>query len=297
MLVMKIGLLGVFGNSPTRDVGFIKEFSQCVELNGFNSLWAPEHVVFFDLSEYKSRYPYTKDGSPPFADGAALFDPLFSLTIASQCTTSLRFGTSVLVLPQRPALLTAKEIMTLDHLTQGRFDFGVGAGWSEEEYSALGASFERRGQRFDEYIEAIRAAWTQDRASYEGEFISFRNVVLLPKPYTPGGPPFLIGGDSNAALHRAARMGDGWYGWWVNYDLEQQLEKLTGYLERYDRLRDPTFQTKVGLYALGDLDGISTQIEEAKRLGVQEVIVSAKVGSRSLEADLENLAQAVGISA
>ena len=236
---MKIGVVGVFGNSPARDVGFIKDFSQCMESKGFDSLWVPEHVVFFDVGEYESKYPYTKDGAPPFADGAALYDPLFIIAIASEYTSRLRFGTSVLVLPQRPALLTAKEVMTLDHLTKGRFDFGVGAGWSEEEYSALGVSFERRGKRFNEYIEAIRVAWTQDRASYDGEFISFKNVVLLPKPYTPGGPPFLIGGDSKAALHRAARMGDGWYGWWANYNLEEQLEKLTGYLERYDRVDDP----------------------------------------------------------
>lgn len=295
---MKLGLAASFGSKPSRDFGFVKDFAQTMEATGFNSMWVPEHVVFFPPEVYESKYPYDKDGTPPWKEADfGIYDPLFVVAVASQVTQKLQFATSVLILPQRPALLTAKEVMTLDHITNGRFEFGVGGGWSSEEYEALGVSFEKRGKRFDEYIEAIRAAWTQDRASYRGEFISFENVVLLPRPITPGGPPFLIGGDSSAAMRRAARLGDGWYGWWAHYELEPHLEKLRAELAAAGRENDSNFRLKLGVPYAGTPDELAATIAEAKRCGVQELVLSLPVRSKAMEQDLSLWAQAAGLAA
>lgn len=298
---MKIGLAAPFGNSPRRDIAFFRDFAVTAEGLGFASLWLPEHVVFFPTDVYESKYPYTEDGTPPWQnaeDTIGIYDPLMLCAVAAGVTSRLRFATSVLILPQRPALLTAKEVMTLDHVTGGRFDFGVGGGWSSEEYNALGVSFERRGKRFDEYIEAIRAAWTQERASYNGEFVSFENVVLLPKPVTPGGPPFLIGGDSPAAMRRAARLGDGWYGWWADYELEPHLEKLRASLQEHGRSpEDDNFHLKLGLPYAGTPDELGRKLAEAERLGVEELVVSVGVRSKKMETDLRMWADAIGLAA
>lgn len=291
---MKIGLAAPFGNSAGRDIGFLKEFAQAIEARGFNSLWVPEHIVFFDADDYDSKYPYTKDGTPPWKDGMGIYDPLMLVAVAAQVTTRLQFSTSVLILPLRPALLTAKEVMTLDHITNGRFEFGVGGGWSAEEYAALGVPFEQRGKRFDEYIEAIRAAWTGEKANYDGELISFKNVVLGPKPVTPGGPAFLIGGDSDAAMKRAARLGDGWYGWWADYELEPHLAKLRGYLEQYGR-DEAGFRLKLGIPFKGTPDQLGAKVEEARRLGVKEFVIAAPISSKRMAGDLELWAQAAGV--
>ena len=298
---MKIGLAAPFGNSPRRDIPFFRDFAVATEELGFSSLWLPEHVVFFPSGVYESKYPYTEDGTPPWQsadDTIGIYDPLLLCAVAAGVTSRLRFATSVLILPQRPALLTAKEVMTLDHITGGRFDLGVGGGWSSEEYEALGVSFARRGKRFDEYIEAIRAAWTQDRAAYRGEFVSFEDVVLLPKPLTPGGPPFLIGGDSPAAMRRAARLGDGWYGWWADYDLEPHLDKLRQSLAEHGRSpEDENFQLKLGLPYGGTPAELGRKLEEAERLGVEELVVSVGIRSKALDEDLRMWADAMGLAA
>ncbi|MEM7219335.1 MAG: LLM class F420-dependent oxidoreductase [Pseudomonadota bacterium] len=295
---MNIGLVGLFGSSARRDFGYVRDFAQTIEAAGFSSLWVPDHVVFFPPDDLKSDYPYDAAGKPPWqSDDFGIFDPLFVIAAAAPYTTTLRFSTSVLILPQRPALLTAKEVVTLDHLTQGRFEFGVGGGWLREEYEALGTSWARRGKRFDEYIEAIRAAWTQDLASYEGEFVSFENVVLTPKPVNPGGPPFLIGGDSVAAMRRAARLGDGWYGWWSGYELEPQLETLSRELAKEGRaVTDDNFQLKLGMPVDTGPEEVAAKVELARRLGIEELVVAAPIGTRDLRRDIEHWADILGVS-
>lgn len=294
---MKLGLAVAFGNSPQRDMGFLKAAMQRIEELGFNSAWFPEHVVFF-ASYDRSKYPYTEDGKTPWdKPDFGVYDPLLSIAVAAQVTKRLRFSTSVLILPQRPALLTAKEVMTLDHICEGRFDLGVGGGWSREEYEALGTPFERRGKRFDEYIKAIREIWNQDRAGFQGEFVNFENAVLLPKTYTPGGPPFIIGGDSEAAMRRAATLGDGWYGWWADYELAPHLEKLRAELRKAGRENDPKFQLKLGIPYYGTPDDLHLKIEEARREGVQEFVMSLPFSQKSLDKDLETWAAAAGLTA
>ena len=118
---MKIGLNYAFGSHPLHDVGYLRSLVQTIESLGFCSVWMPEHVVGFPADRYRSKYPYSADGSVPWRGDLSLFDPLFTAAAAAQMTTSLRFGSGIVILPQRPPLLTAKELMTLDHLSGGRF--------------------------------------------------------------------------------------------------------------------------------------------------------------------------------
>ena len=294
---MKIGLNYAFGANAHHDVGLLKILVQSMEALGYHSLWMPEHVVGFPADGYDSKYPYSQDGSVPWQGDLALHDPLFTAAAAAQMTERLRFGSGIVILPQRPALLTAKELMTLDHLTAGRFDFGVGGGWSSEEYEVLGVPFAGRGKRFDEYIEAIRVAWRDNPASYQGETIAFENVVLMPKPYTSGGPPLLIGGSSAPALRRAARLGDGWFGHWtLAHEPAREIEQLHSALNDAGR-NDPDFLIKASLVHTGPAEDLQRALDQARGLGVGEIVLIVPVRTRSLEADLALWAQAAGLEA
>lgn len=294
---MEIGLNYAFGANAHQDVGYLKALVQGMEASGFASLWMPEHVVGFPAERYESAYPYSGDGSVPWQGDLSLHDPLFVTAAAAQMTTTLRFGSGIVILPQRPALLTAKELMTLDHLCGGRFEFGVGGGWSAEEYEVLGVPFAGRGRRFDEYIEAIRTAWRNNPATFSGEFISFEDVVLMPPPLTPGGPAMLIGGSSDAALKRAARLGDGWFGHWTPmHEPTAEIDRLQTALAAAGRAEDETFKVKASLVHTDDPAALGTRLELARTLGVQEVVLIVPVRTRSLESDLRLWAEAAGIA-
>jgi len=179
------------------------------EAGGFTTAWVVEHVVV--PSGYESKYPY--DASGKMAGGAEDFDlpdPLIWLTWAAAHTTSLRLGTGILIATQRNPVITAKAVATLDQLSGGRIDLGVGVGWLEEEFNALGVPFAARGKRLDEYIDAIRALWTQDKASFQGEFVDFENCISRPRPVN-GTVPIVIGGHTNAAARRAGARGDAFF--------------------------------------------------------------------------------------
>ena len=294
---MDIGLSAVFGGSPRRDAAFLRDFAVGAEELGFASLWAPEHIVFF--RDYESKYPYTPDGEVWFRPDEGIYDPIMVCQAAAAVTTTLRVATSVLIATERHPLLTAKLVMTADHLTGGRFELGVGSGWSAEEYAALDVPFERRGARLDEYILAMKAAWAHDEASFHGEFVDFEGVVLFPKPITQPHPPILVGGDSVAAMRRAARLGDGWYGWWAGYELEPHLEKLRAELEREWRTGDPSFRLKLGRPVdLGQdsPDDVAACGVHAAALGVQELVVAAPIRASSLDADLRTWADALNVT-
>lgn len=182
---------------------------QAAEAGGFVAAWAVEHVVV--PSGYESAYPYDKSGK--MAGGAEDFDlpdPLVWLTWAAAHSTTLRLGTGVLIAPQRNPVVTAKAVATIDHLSGGRIDLGVGVGWLREEFDALGVPFAARGRRLDEYIDAMRALWTQDRAEFHGEFADFENCIMRPKP-AQGSVPIVVGGHTEAAARRAGRRGDAFF--------------------------------------------------------------------------------------
>jgi len=293
---MKIGLGAAFGDSPYRDISFLKDFAQTAEAVGFNSLWFPEHVVFF--RKYDSDYPYKPDGDFPWGERTGLYDPLLACAVAACATTTLRFGTSVLVVPERPALLAAKELMTLDHICDGRFEFGAGLGWSEEEYAALGVTWEKRGKRFDEYLDAMKLVWKESPANFQGEFVNFEGVLLDPKPLTAGGPPILIGGNSNVALRRAVRLGDGWYGVWMgDEDIRPVIEKLHEFLAEAGLSPDDGFRIKLTMPLPFDvsIDFVCEKAEVLRGLGIHEFVPSLPITSRDTARQLREWAEALGV--
>ncbi len=184
------------------------EAARAAEAAGFESMWTVEHVVYPD--DYASSYPYSADGRMPAVPSTPIPDPLVWLAYLASATTALRLGTGVLILPQRNPVVLAKAVATLDHLSGGRVELGIGVGWLEEEFAALGIPWTRRAARADEYVAAMRALWAGDGASFEGEFVSFSRVSSNPKP-ARGTVPIVVGGHSRAAAERAGRLGDGFF--------------------------------------------------------------------------------------
>jgi probable F420-dependent oxidoreductase len=175
---------------------------------GFESLWTVEHVVV--PADYRSQYPYDPSGKMPAPDDMPLPDPLIWLAYVAAATSRIKLGTGIAILPQRNPVIAAKEVASLDRLSGGRVLLGVGAGWLKEEFEALGVPFERRGQRLDEHIEAMRALWSGERATYEGELVRFEACTMSPRPEA-GRVPIHIGGHTEVAARRAGRLGDGFF--------------------------------------------------------------------------------------
>ena len=179
------------------------------EERGIGTIWVGEHVVLFD--EYASQYPYASDGRIPAMPDTGLLEPLTTLSFLAAHTTTVRLGTAMVLLPQRNPVYTAKEVATLDWLSNGRVDFGIGVGWLREEFDAVNVSWPNRGKRTDEYLEVLRTLWCDERSEYEGEFYSLNRCSMFPKPLQDPHPPIHIGGESDAALARTARSGQGWH--------------------------------------------------------------------------------------
>lgn len=177
------------------------------EAAGFHSAMVADHVVFPVTSQ--SVYPYTVSGEHP-SHGDAL-EQFAILAFVAGITERLRLVSSVTILPYRNPVLTAKMLATIDVLSEGRLTVGVGVGWLEEEFAALGAEFARRGAVSDEYLRILRLLWTQSPASFAGEFYSFDAIRCEPFPVQKPHPPIWVGGHSQAALRRTARYGDGWH--------------------------------------------------------------------------------------
>src|SRR2546428_3676882 len=178
------------------------------EALGFTSVVIADHLVF--PVHIASRYPYTVSGDFP-GDGDAL-DQLSLMAFVAGRTRSLRLITSVMILPHRNPVLTAKMLATIDVLSPGRVTVGVGVGWLREASEALGdADFDRRGAVSDEHLRVFKTLWTQDPASFSGQFYRFADLRRLPPPVQKPHPPIWVGGHSRAALRRAARHGDGWH--------------------------------------------------------------------------------------
>ncbi|SEK54547.1 LLM class F420-dependent oxidoreductase [Rhodococcus maanshanensis] len=206
---MRLGLhaLGI-GTGAHR--GVIDAVAAAAEGNGFATLWSGEHVVMVDRSA--SRYPYAEDGKIAVPAAADWLDPMIGLSFAAAATHTIGIATGVLLLPEHNPVLVAKQAATLDRLSGGRLTLGIGIGWSREEFAALGVPFERRGERTAEYVAAMRRLWSEDVASFDGEFVAFDEVRVNPKPVRNRRIPVVLGGNGDAALHRVAAWGDGWYG-------------------------------------------------------------------------------------
>ncbi len=206
---MKIGLLAPTV-SPFADAEYLTVLGRAAEERGFESLWVPEHVVLFD--DYSSRYPYAADGRVPVSGENGCLEPWTTLAFIASATTTIRLGTGICLVPQRNPVYLAKEIANVDYLSGGRVDLGVGIGWLAEEFRAVGVPWERRGARTDAYLDVIKTCWCDDVSEHKSEFYELPACRLYPKPAQDPHPPIHIGGESPAAMRRAARRGTGWFG-------------------------------------------------------------------------------------
>jgi len=194
------------------------------EALGFESVWIADHVILPIRAE--SAYPYSADGRFPVPPDAPFLDPLMALTYAAAVTSKIRLATGIFVLPMRNAFVTAKAVATLDHLSQGRFIFGVGVGWFREEFEAMGMKFEDRALRTREYIELMIELWSKSEPLYKGKTVQTEGMRFMPKTVQQPHPPIVFGGSTEPSLKRAVRLGDGWYG------IANSLDQARAMIER-----------------------------------------------------------------
>ncbi|MGO8827272.1 MAG: LLM class F420-dependent oxidoreductase [Acidimicrobiales bacterium] len=279
---MKFGL--AFANiGPFVEPEAAVALAVAAEAAGFESIWTVDHVVV--PAGYQSKYPYDPSGKLPSGEATVFPDPLIWLSYVAARTSTLRLATGILIVPQRNPLVLAKELASLDYLSGGRMILGAGIGWLEEEFDALGVPFAGRGERTDESIAAMRALWSEHKASYEGSTTEFRDCFLRPQP--PGGTiPVHVGGHSEASARRAGRIGDGFFPLGVTRDGMVSLMK-TMRESAEGAGRDPaaievTVQCNVtaGEEALAELAGL-------EGLGATRVVVPAVMFREDLVGSLQ----------
>ena len=212
---MKLGLFGInFG--ACADPRVAADVARAAEQAGFDSLWTGEHVVLPEPQAPPSPVP----ASTPF------LDPVVALAAVAQHTTKILLGTGIIILPQRNPLVLAKELVSLDIVSGGRLIFGVGVGYLEPEFRALGIPFEDKGARTMDYLRAMQAVWTEKAPAYAGRFASFSGIDAQPRPVQKPHPPIVFGGHTPAAYKRAVEIASGWYGF--AQDVAQTTHCLEG---------------------------------------------------------------------
>ncbi|MDP3968714.1 MAG: LLM class flavin-dependent oxidoreductase [Nocardioides sp.] len=297
---IEVGLVDLFDGSPERDLAFMGEFARTAERTGFDGIWMPEHVLFFE--KYDSVYPYpeaplaadpdVKEQHNKVVEGkaqveTALDQGLLDLfqTAVAMCgaTTRLRFGSSVLLLPLRNPRLIAREALTVAALTDGRFDMGVGVGWSAEEFEACECDFKTRGKRCEHLIHALNDLWA----------LSSAQDVALPQGVCP--PRVLIGGHSPAAIRRAGTAAGGWYPWNLTpAELSDGLRALEGHLESAGRTRDDV-HVIAGFRGVGELADLSQIVSRYADLGVDGINVSLRMTVDNYAEVMAEVAQTLGL--
>jgi probable F420-dependent oxidoreductase len=292
------------GGCATADA--LETLVQRGEALGFHSVMIADHVVF--PTTIASRYPYTVSGVFPGAGDA--LEQLTLMAFVAGRTRTLRLVTSVMILPYRNPVLTAKMLATIDVLSRGRVTVGAGVGWLREEFEALDApDFEARGRASDEYLRILKTLWTQDPATFEGEFYRFAPLRCLPQPVQKPHPPIWIGGHSAPALRRVARHGDGWHPVGANPAVPLRPAELRASLDALARLteaegRDParlTISFKAPVYDpsvttltgsdrrpfAGSTQQIADDIGAYEKAGVSELIFDFR--SERLDDALERM--------
>ena len=212
---MKFGLFGI-NIGPCARPETAARVARAAEDAGFDSLWTGEHVVLPDPQVPPSPAPPRE----------RFLDPAVALAFLAAHTERVRLATGIIILPQRNPAVLAKELASVDVVSGGRLVFGLGAGYLKPEFDALGSRFDDRGERTDEYLDAILALWTMEKPAFEGATVRFSGIDAQPRPLQQPHPPIVVGGTSPPALRRAARRGDGWYGFLR--DLEATAGDLRG---------------------------------------------------------------------
>lgn len=273
---MKVGV-NLINFGPGADVDSFRRTVEISEALGYHFVMTSDHIaVTPDVAE---RYP------------APFYEPLSTLGWLAGIT-NMEIGSTVIIVPYRSPLETAKACANIDRLSGGRFIFGVGVGWAEGEFDILGAPFNRRGAMTDEYLDAIKTLWTEDVASFEGEFVSFKDVNTAPRPVQQPHPPIWVGGPSAAAMRRAVRHGSAWHPIRITVDhlrdTDFPLLKRIGDEEGKPvpdlcprirlRITDSPMSDIERLAGEGTIDQIRADLEQLQALGCTYVLLDSFYG-------------------
>ena len=219
---MKFGLIPV--NIGVQSPEQIVELAQLAESLRFESVWTFEHVIV--PLDYASKYPYNPTGKMGAAPETNFVDPLIALSVVAQATSTIRLGTGVNIPSQVNPLYMAKQAASLDFISGGRFMLGVGIGWLQEEFDALGVPFERRGARFDDYLVAMKKIWSGEVVEHDSDFITWHGFKSYPVPVQKPHLPVIIGGSKGKIFERIAKHGDGWFAPTGGEELKTSLDTL-----------------------------------------------------------------------
>ncbi len=208
---MKFGLFSI-NNGPCASPKTAAAVAKAAEQAGFESVWTGEHVIVPDPQVPPS----------PVAPEYPMLDPGISLSFIAANTTTIRLGTGIIILPQRNPVVLAKELASLDVLSNGRLIFGIGIGYLKPEFDAIGAPFDHKGPRTEEYLKAMIALWSMPKPEFSGQWVKFKGVNAMPRPVQKPHPEIAFGGHTKEAYSRAARLAKGWYGFAQDHDSTQK---------------------------------------------------------------------------
>jgi len=256
--MIPIGWFGV-GSGALADGEGVAAVAQTAESLGFESIWVGEHPVLID--------PHAPPS--PLPSHSELMDPVPVLAYAAASTSRILLGTGIVILPLRNPVILAKELATVDVLSQGRLVVGIGVGYVPGEYDAIGVPFETRGRRASEWIDALRTLWRDDAPELRGDFVSFGGIQCRPQPHRAGGPPILASGMSTAARRRAVTHCDGWYGFFQDLD-----------------------NTRA---AIAELDQLAGEVDRSPGLGPLEITVTPLPGPEPIDADTVKRYEDLGV--
>jgi probable F420-dependent oxidoreductase len=265
------------GYFPTHDAVSPGAFARLVEEHGHESLFFAEHTHI-----PASRATPTPGGGELPRKYSHTYDLFVALTAAAEATSTLRVGSGICLVVERDPITTAKEVASVDHLSGGRFEFGVGAGWNREEMANHGTDPRTRMRLMAERIEAMKAIWTQDEASYSGEFVNFDRIWSWPKPAQRPHPPVLVGGNGPTVLDRVLAFGDAWLPNYTRGDALDRVEELRARAER-----------PIDLMVMG-VPADSAVLERLRQAGCRRVVHwIPSTGKARVEAALEDWEAAI----
>ncbi|MEM7002104.1 MAG: LLM class F420-dependent oxidoreductase [Pseudomonadota bacterium] len=281
---MKLGLIPV--NIGVTDPAVMVGMAQRAEQLGYESVWTFEHVIV--PVDYSSKYPYHPSGKMGAAPETPFVDPLIALTLIAGATENLRLGTGVNILSQANPLLFAKQAASLDALSKGRLILGVGIGWLQEEFRAMGVPFERRGARFDDYVQAMRKVWSGEVVEHKSDFIDWSGFQSYPTP-VQNPLPLIMGGNKGKIFERIARYGNGWF------VPGTDLEEIRGLLQQLWQVceqeqRDPA---EIEITVMWTGQGGQESLQQLVELGAHRAVVPLQALGENPAEGMEQLASAV----
>lgn len=260
----------------------VRQVLAACERHQIDSIWTGDHII--NANRIDSTYPYSPTGKFPLPPKEPILEPLAFMGYAAGQTSTVQIGVSVLIVPYRNPVVTARALGTLDYLSSGRIIVGVGSGWMKEEFDALGVPFAKRGAQTDEFIRIFKAIWTNPEPQFAGQYHQFSGITAYPQPVQRPHPPIWVGGNSKRAMRRALELGEGWQPGWSKPD--QFAQEMQDFRRLADRIgRDPQ-SVEISLLRpmqiidradahrplIGTPEQIAEDIREYRKLGVSHLV-------------------------